>query len=195
MNISKYSANNYIEKKIKLNKDKISNLVDLNDSDNLDEIDNLQDEIELEKLENELKLKSYNNSSQPKNYGNIWSDNERNIILNYMKKNDYTKIYNIYDENIIQKIAKKIERSEYGVKEEIKKMIFNDYIGDYDNFSKLSVKYNIPQNHIKILIKIYLEKYGKNILYPLEIENKILKYQIENFKLRKELKELTNKKN
>ena len=72
-------------------------------------------------------------------------------------------------------------------------MIFNDYISEFYSLSKLSTKYNIPEYNIKILIKIYLEKYGKKILYPIEIENKILKCQVENIKLKQELKQLMNK--
>ena len=174
------SINNLIESKIKPNKINIFN----------DDLDILNDEIELEKLENELIMKSHVPNNYPKNYGNFWSEDERKIILNCLKKNNFTDNSNLYDESIIQKIAKKTERSEHGVKEEIKKMIFNDYIGEFYSLTELSIKYNIPEHNIKILIKIYLEKYGKKTLYPLEIENKILKFQVENIKLKKELKEL-----
>lgn len=191
------SINNLIEKKIKSNK--INNTNDIDDTNDMNDMDDMDDmdDVELEKLEKELVSKLYDKSTQPKNYGNIWSDDDREIILNYLKKNDYSKLTDgskLYDDKVIQKIAKKTERSEYGVKEEIKKMIFNDYLGDYlgdyDILPKLSMKYNIPEHYVKILIRIYLEKYGKKILYPLEIENKILKFKVENIKLKAELKQL-----
>jgi len=148
------------------------------DNDNIDndnnDLDILNEEIELEKLDKELNIKSHMFKNYPKNYGNLWTENERKIILKYLKKNIFSNNSNLYDELQIQKIAKKTERSEVGVKEEIKKMIFNDYIGEFYSLTQLSTKYNIPKHNIKIMIKIYLEKYGKKILYPLEIENKIL---------------------
>ena len=189
------SVNNYIENKI------IKNVPIFNKKNSeKKDLDNTDDEIEFEKLEDEINImkncsfsKQYDN--QPKNYGNYWNDDERKIILKCLKKNDYSKINNstLYDENVIQKIAKKTERSEVGVKEEIKKMIFKDYIWEFDSYLKLSQKYNIPEHSIKILIKLYLEKYGEKILYPIEIENKILKYQVENIKLKFELRELVKK--
>ncbi len=82
-------------------------------------IDN--ENIELEKLEKEFTIKSgYNSSLHPKNHGNIWSDEERNKIIKYLLKNKFNKNYGMFDESNIFDIAKKIERSEYAVKEEIK---------------------------------------------------------------------------
>lgn len=191
------SVNNYIENKI-IKNEPIFNKKNNNQKD-LDNLDNSDDEIELEKFEDEINIiknsLSSNYNNQPKNYGNYWTDDERKIIIKNLKKNDYSKINNssLYDENIIQKIAKKTERSEVGVKEEIKKMMFKDYIWEFDSYLKLSQKYNIPEHNIKILIKLYLEKYGEKILYPIEIENKILKFQVENIKLKYELRELIKK--
>lgn len=179
------SINNFMTTKIK--HDKMIKQIN-------DDTDSLYDEIEIEKLENELYNKSHS-INYPKNYGNLWNDDERTLILNYMKKNTNFNNTSLYDDKIILKIAKKIERSEIGVKEEIKKMIFNDYIGEHCSLSKLSIKYNIPESNILILIKKYLEKNGKKCLYPIEMENKILKCKIENIKLKKELKELLNNKN
>lgn len=201
MSYNKSTVNNYIENKIKSGKiiknNNIYNNYNNNENDNIDnELDILSEEIEIEKLENELNTKMRELKNHPKNYGNLWTDEERKIILKYLKKNSFTietGATNLYDESVIHKIAEKTERSEYGVKEEIKKMIFNDYIGEFDSYTKLSIKYNIPENNIKILIKLYLEKYGKKILYPIEIENKILKYQVENIKLKAELRELIKK--
>ena len=181
-------VNTFLENKIKSKHNDTSN-------DDFDDLDVLNDEIELEKLENELYIKSHSNlKNHPKNYGNLWTEDERKIILNYLKKNSKSNCVNLYDEQVIQKIANKIERSEYGVKEEIKKMIFNDYIEESYSLTKLSEKYFIPESNIKIFIKLYLEKYGKKILYSVEIENRILKSKIENIKLKKELQELSNNK-
>jgi NADPH-dependent 7-cyano-7-deazaguanine reductase QueF-like protein len=185
------SVNNYIENKI------IKNIPVFNKK----YPDISGDELELEKLEDEINIinnsSKYYSENQPKNYGNLWTDDERNIIIKCLKKNDFSGVNksNLYDESVIQKIAKKTERSIVGVKEEIKKMIFKDYIWEFYTYSKLSLKYNIPEQNIKILIKLYLEKYGDKILSPLEIENKILKYQVENIKLKYELKELLKKTN
>lgn len=174
------SINNLIENKIKFGKKYLStNTIANNDENNLD------NDLEME-LEKNCKY------SNPKNYGNLWSDDERKIILSCLKKNKEQDNSNIYNEHVIKKIAKKTERSEFGVKEEIKKMIFNDYMGDFNSLDQLSLKYNIPERNIKILIKLYLEKYGEKMLYPMEIENKILKYKVENLKLKKELRELMN---
>lgn len=207
--ISTSSVNNFLENKIKhekiikhnndnTNAKNINNFNDDNDFDDNDfddSIDTLHNEIEIEKLENELYAKSHSSKNYPKNYGNFWSNDERKIILNCLKKNTNFNNSSLYDDEIILKIAKKTERSEVGVKEEIKKMIFNDYIEESYSLSQLSTKYNIPEQNIKILIKIYLEKYGKKSLYPIEIENRILKCKIENIKLKKELIELSNNKN
>lgn len=187
------SINDHIKKKI-IKKDEPTHIKKYNSY-------NSSDEIELDKLEDEINIiknnSKYHNDSQPKNYGNLWTDDERKTIIKYLKKNDYSNSNNsnLYDELIIQKISKKIDRSENGVKEEIKKMIFKDYVWESDSYAKLSTKYNIPEHNIKILIKLYLEKYGEKILHPLEIENKILKYQVENIKLKLELRELVNKIN
>jgi len=184
-------VNNFIENKIKYNKIIKQNTYD---TTNFDDINTLHDEIEIEKLENELYTKSHSINC-PKNYGNLWNDEERKIILNYLEKNSNFNNISLYDDEIIFKIAKKTDRSEVGVKEEIKKMIFNDYIDKFYSLTQISDKYNIPEPNVKILIKNYLEKYGKKYLYPIEIENRILKYKVENIKLKKELNELLNNNN
>ena len=188
--------NSYIENKIKsdsnnrFNNSDISNKLNkLNKLNKQCEFNMTDEEIELEKLDEEFDSK-YHSSNQPKNYGNLWNETDRKIILNYLKKNNNIDEINLYDNKIIQKIARKIERSECGIKEEIKKMIFNDYIENNYTIKKLSDKYNINQNKIKILIKMFLEKYGDKYLLPIMIENNILKCKIENIKLKKELVEL-----
>lgn len=153
------------------------------------------DYIELEKLEKELVLKSGSNSlSHPKNYGNIWNENERDKIKKYLKKNKFDTSYGMFDESNIFDIAKKLQRSEFGVKEEIKKMIFTDYMNGL-NYEKISDKFNIPTNNIKLILKFYMEKNSKKIINQMENENKLLKLKVENMKLKKELEELNNLSN
>jgi hypothetical protein len=173
----KISMNSLIEKKI--------DYKDINA-----EIDYSDNEIELEKLEKELILKSKINTIEyPKNYGNIWKDEERDKIIKYLKKNNISENSNIFDDTIINDLANILERTEHGVKEEIKKMIFNDFMNGYD-YNKLSKKFNFLETNIKLIIKMYIEKNGKKIINSLEFENKLLKYKIENIKLKKELEEL-----
>jgi len=153
--------------------------------------DNEDETISLEKLEKEFVLKSRANSIlYPKNYGNVWTDEERKKILKCLKKNIFCHSYGLFDESNIMIIAKKLERTEYGVKEEIKKMIFNDYICGLSH-DKISKNFNIPETNIKLILKLHIEKNGKKIINSIESDNKLLSLQIENIKLRKELEELT----
>lgn len=172
------SVNNFIE-------NNINNLI-INDNDNDIDYDN-----EIDILEKEFESKYKSNINLPKKYGNMWNDDERFIILQKIKKNNYINNDSLFDEKVIKKICSDLERTEYGVKEEIKKMIYNDYILG-NNYASLSIKYNIPTQNIKLLLKLYMEKNGNKIINTLENENKILRLQIENIKLKKELKELNN---
>jgi hypothetical protein len=191
------SINSFLDKKIKKSINSETNLIikekqASSDNDLLDnQLINLEDDIEIEKLEKEFEHieKKIVYKNHPKNYGNLWTDEQRHTILKLMKKNDYTNQNNLYDEEVISKIAVKLERTDYGVKEEIRKMLYNDYIGGL-GYNSLSLKYNIPESYIKLLIKIHLEKNGKKILESIQIENNILKSMIENIKLKKELDEL-----
>lgn len=179
------SINKLIDDKI-LN-DKLDNRKIITNTDYIDEQD--ENDIELELLEKEFTSKtSSNNIIYPKNYGNFWSDKERKVILKYLKRQnkDYEGLFN---ETLIMDIAKKIERTEYAVKEEIKKMIFNDFINGYDN-SYIENKFNIREQNIKVIIKSHLEKNGKRIINLMETENKIISLQLENIKLKKELVKL-----
>ena len=152
---------------------------------------NTDDENELDLLEKELIIKSKANSiSYPKNYGNLWSEEERKKILKYLNKHE-TNTNGFFNDNAIINIAKKIERTEYGIKEEIKKMIYNEFILG-NNTEYISDKFNIQEQNIKLIIKLYLEKNGKKIINTMEIENKIISLQIENIKLKNELKKLLN---
>ena len=173
------SINNYIENK----------LITSSDIEKEELYDN-EEETEEDKLDREFILKTKSNSIQyPKNYGNLWTDKERDKILKYLKKNNFNETNEIFDEIVIIKLAKKLERTEYGIKEEIKKMIFNEYLEGF-KYDKISEKFNIPETNIKLLIKLFIKKNGKKYLNSIEYENTLLKLKIENIKLKKELEEL-----
>ena len=149
-------------------------------------------DIDVDKLEKEFELKSKLPNNYPKNYGNLWTVEERKIILKKLIKNNYTNCSSLFDDQIIKEISTEIERTEQGIREEIKKMIYNDYMKGHD-YCLLSKKYYIPESNIKLMIKLYIDKNGKKIFNSMENENKLLKLQIENIKLRNELKELVDK--
>jgi len=188
-----YSKTKSINKLIneKISNNKLENKLFYSNINNKDkqyesESDNDND-IELELLEKELTAKTSNNTMvYPKNYGNFWSDKERKVILKNLNKNQDKNHEGLFDETSITKIAQKIERTEHAVKEEIKKMIFNDFINGYD-YSFIENKFNTKKKNNKIIIKSYLEKNGKKIINLMETENKIISLQLENIKLKKEL--------
>ncbi len=166
----------------------------VNNENEIDKTSSSNDYFELEKLEKEFVVKSNINSIiKPKNHGNFWTGEEKTKILKYLSKNNYGYNFGLFDETNIEEIAKKLERTEYAVREEIKKMIFNDYI-DGLNYSELSSRYNIPEPNIRLIIKSYIDKYGKKIMNSINNENLILKLHIENIKLKTELKELKKSK-
>ena len=70
-------------------------------------------------------------------------------------------------------------------------MLYNEYILG-SGYEKISNLYNMSIQNVKLLIKMYIEKNGKKIIGSMENENKLLKLQIENIRLRKELEELNN---
>jgi len=170
--------NNFIKNKLIISDDYVNEF----------ELD--KEDYELENLEKELIIKTKSNSiSYPKNYGNIWTDKERKIILNFLKKESITYDSPLFNDLIIIDIAKKLKRTEYGVKEEIKKMIFMEFMNGND-YKKISIKFNIPESNIKLILKLYIEKNSKKIINNMELENYLLKLQIENIKLKKELQEI-----
>ena len=182
---------NYINKN-DLDDDDLDDDLDEDLDEDLDNTNNKDDYYELAKLDKELSLKSKTNSSlYPKNYGNIWNDEERKRIIKLLKKNEFKKNYGIFDESTIFDIAKKLERTEYAVKEEIKKMIYNDYI-EGESYEKISSYFNIPITNIKLILRIYIEKNSQKIINQIEIENKLMRLKIENIKLRNELSELNS---
>ena len=179
------------KKKILIN-DVIENKINKNNllyNDESEIIDYSSDEYsnKLENYNKELSNKSI--TTKPKNYGNLWNDKERNKIIKYLLKNKFDTNCELFNESTIYTISKKLERTEYAVKEELKKMIYNQYLAEF-NYEKISKKFNMPVNNIKLIIKLYVDKNAKKIINQIEDENKILKLRIENIKLKKELDKL-----
>ena len=176
----------------KSNKTNKSNNNDIYEYDSTNNKNDDYNDNELAKLDKELSLKSKLNSSlYPKNYGNMWNDEERKKIIKLLKKNEFNKNYGLFDESTIFDIAKKLERTEYAVKEEIKKMIYNDYIEGL-SYEKISSYFNMPITNIKLILRIYIEKNSQKIINQIDIENKLMRLKIENIKLRSELSELNS---
>jgi hypothetical protein len=167
----------------------ISDKIVKNDVNNTNDLSDINDELELIKLDEELLIKL--DVTNPKNHGKIWSESERKKIKKLLQNNIYKNNNELFDEQNILVISKTLERTEYAIKEEIKKMLFNDYMNgiDYDNLTKI---YNIPESNIKIIIKLFIDKNSKKIIDQLENENKLLKLKVENIKLKKEISELNN---
>ena len=126
------------------------------------------------------------NNTKPKNFGSKWTDNERDILLNMISKE------NDVDENIIA-ISIKLERSEGGVRGEIRKMIIFRYLMG-DDVETISDDMNIPITYIKMIIKNYLEKDAVTDIVILKRENELLKLRLENAKLQNSLKNEVNSK-
>ena len=116
----------------------------------------------------------------PSNYGNKWSEEERKILIKLLNEG-----------NEIEDIAYELNRSNGGVKAEIRKIVFNKYMQGIDA-EIISKELNIIYKNIKSIIKFYLDKNCDNEINVLEKENKLLKLKIENFKLRNELKEFNS---
>lgn len=157
------------------------------DIDKLEEDSEKSDEYS-EKLEEDLEkeFEQEINQKQPPNYGNKWDDADKERLIKLLNK------YNIksLDENEkINKIAKKLERTVGGIKYEIKRIIYEKYFRgiDAENISK---EFNLSYRDIKFIIRNYIEKDSDKDILMLERENKILRLKIENFKLKKELKEI-----
>lgn len=180
------SVNNFIQKKIKSSFGQ--NKYGSNSNVNVDVDTDESECMELENLEKEFKLKT-GTTQCPKNYGRLWTDDEREKILECLEKNNYTGDTDLFDEKVIGEISKELERTDYGIREEIKKMIFNDYVQGID-YETISDKFNIPLNVTKVILKFYIEKNSSKIIKQMENENKILQLYVENAKLKKELGEL-----
>ena len=126
-----------------------------------------------------------NEFNKPKKFGAKWSDQERNILLNSISKDIDI------DENITG-ISMKLERSEGGVRGEIRKMIISRYLIGDDN-EMISDDMNLSILYVKMIIKNYLDKDAESDIIILKRENELLKLRLENAKLQNDLKNEINK--
>ena len=115
------------------------------------------------------------------NFGNKWSEEERIELVNLIRESG--------KELDIEEIAKKLGRSQGGIKAEIKKMIVEKYLQG-DDTNKISKELNLEFRYVKNILKYYFEKESENDAKALESENKLIKLKIDNIKLRKELKDI-----
>jgi hypothetical protein len=171
MNIEK---SNYNKKNKQIKFGKINEFIE--DSLSNDELDKELDN-ELSEISND-----YINKNLPKNYGNKWTIEDKNKLIEMLKESkDYEKD--------IKKIATTLDRTEGGVRGEIKKIIMDLYM-EGENPEDISNELNIVYKNVKSIIKLYLENDAKYEIGNLEKENKLLKLRIENIELRKNLKKL-----
>ena len=128
---------------------------------------------------------SHNDENKPKKFGTRWSDYDREILLNSISKD------NDIDENIIA-ISIRLDRSEGGVRGEIRKMIISRYLIGDDN-DTISDDMCLSILYIKTIIKNYLDKDAESDIIILKRENELLKLRLENAKLYNDLKNEINK--
>jgi hypothetical protein len=117
----------------------------------------------------------------PSNYGNKWTDEERKRLVKLLK--------NSYDVDVI---ASKLNRSEGGIKAEIKKIVYAKYMNGIDA-EEISKELNIVYNNIKSIIKVSIDQECENDINNLEKENKLLQLKIENIRLHKKLASINKK--
>jgi hypothetical protein len=117
----------------------------------------------------------------PSNYGNKWTDDERKRLIKLLK-NGY----------VVESIASKLNRSEGGIKAEIRKIVYSKYIEGCDA-EAISKEFNIVYNNVKSIIKTSIEQDCENDINNLEKENKLLRLKIENIRLHKKLASLNKK--
>ena len=120
-------------------------------------------------------------ANMPSNYGNKWSDEERKRLIKLLK--------NSYD---IDVIATKLNRSEGGIKAEIKKIVYAKYTEGIDA-EGISKELNIVYNNVKSMIKVSIDQECENDINNLEKENKLLRLKIENIRLHKKLASINKK--
>ena len=118
--------------------------------------------------------------NKPTKYGCRWTDEEREILIKHLSKDKDI-------EDVIKEVSIKLERSEGGVRFEIRKHILTYYMKgeEIDNIVEIMC---ISLEYIKNIIKKYLEKNAEEDIKILERENNLLKLRIENAKLQNELK-------
>ena len=143
---------------------------------------------EITQLESELE-KSFN-QDLPKNYGSKWTPEEITMISKILARGKISDLAG--SDNQIIKLSKKLNRSVGGVLMQIKKIIFDKYIGGM-NPESISQELSISFMTIKSIIKNYLLKDTDSTINLLEKENKLLTLKIENLKLKKQFEKLTNK--
>jgi hypothetical protein len=161
-----------------------------------DESDNNSDN----ELEKEFELQV--NKKIPINYGSKWTDKDRNELIKLLKnikkekENEKTKIISNNNDNelelkkiIILEIGNKLGRTEGGIVSEVKKIIFNMYMNG-DNAENISNELNLTFKAVKSIIKIFIDKECEQEIKSLEKENNLLRLKIDNYNLRKELKEI-----
>lgn len=128
--------------------------------------------------------------NKPTKYGTAWLEEDRikliEIIHNHNNKHDKNKHF-IENTKLMNKLVKNLERSEGGIKSEIKKIIFNKYL-DGNTFESISKEFNTNPSIIISLYNQYLDKNSDKKIDLLEKENKILKLRLENKKLLDELR-------
>jgi hypothetical protein len=162
------------------------------------ELEDESENISEDELEKEFELRF--NKKIPVNFGNKWTDADRNDLIKLLKnnksKNEDNKLNStIYDSELqlkklfILEIADKLGRTEGGIISEIKKIIFNMYMNCNDH-NQISNELNIPLKNVKSIIKIFIDKECENEIKTLEKENKLLRLKIDNYNLRKELKDI-----
>jgi hypothetical protein len=132
-----------------------------------------------------MSLFTNNNLNKPKKFGTKWTEDEREILLNSISKD------NDIDENIIA-ISIKLERSEGGIRGEIRKMIVSRYFNG-DDSETISDDMSISIIYVKMIIKNYLDKDAEADIIILKRENELLKLRLENAKLQNDLKNEINK--
>ena len=130
-------------------------------------------------------------STQPSKYVTAWIEEDRNTLLNIIhkhnEKHDKNKHF-LDNKKLMDKLSKTLERSEGGIKSEIKKIIFNKYL-DGITFEEISKLFNTNPSIITSLYNQYLDKNSDKKIELLEKENKILKLRSENKKLLDELRD------
>jgi hypothetical protein len=113
---------------------------------------------------------------------NLDNNNKANIF-------EYSPTSSNEGDFLIKEIGKKLDRTEGGIRAEIKKIIFDKYTRG-ETIEKISELLNITYNNVKSTIKIQLDKECDNEILILEKENKLLTLKIENKQLKNKLNAL-----
>lgn len=120
------------------------------------------------------------NTNKPVNYGAKWTEEERLLVIKYLKRSEE-----------IETIAEKLNRSIGGVDAEIQKIVYNKY-KDGVSSEDISNELNLTFASVQSIIKNMTCKYADQEIAYLEKENKLILLKIENLKLQQELNKLTN---